>query len=164
MASVHFTKYNYKWFIHSEGRASVTVVQATCPLLGLMSLIQSPVRGWKQLASASAFEFLSPPQTFYIKRTVWPSWDTQYGFVHKNCTPVETPELKLLVCIDRSEWREVYWKWFLGILQTLFLNSNYWFMKTTLYMDPTYTYKVLYIFFFFYCCILRALKILHKRS
>lgn len=103
MASVHFTKYNYKWFIHSEGRASVTVVQATCPLLGLMSLIQSPVRGWKQLASASALEFLSPPQTFYIKRTVWPSWDTQYGFVHKNCTLVETPELKLLVCIDRSE-------------------------------------------------------------
>lgn len=54
MATVHFTKYNYKWFIHSQGRASVSAVQATCPLLGLMSLIQSLTRARKELASTSA--------------------------------------------------------------------------------------------------------------
>lgn len=31
MASVHFRKYNYKWFIHSQGRASMSAVRATCP-------------------------------------------------------------------------------------------------------------------------------------
>lgn len=34
MATVHFTKYNSKWFIHSWGRASTTVVQITCPFAG----------------------------------------------------------------------------------------------------------------------------------
>lgn len=34
MVTVHFTKYNSKWFIHSWGRASTSVVQIICPFAG----------------------------------------------------------------------------------------------------------------------------------
>lgn len=58
MATVHFTKYNSKWFIHSQGRASTTVVQITCPSAGCDE--PDPKGAGKKLILTSSLGLWSP--------------------------------------------------------------------------------------------------------
>lgn len=81
MASVHFRKYNYKWFIHSWGRASMSVVRVTCPA-GPDEPNPKTSTGMGLTCTHSC---LPPPNTSCIEaRAVWLSWNAQYRTTLKN--------------------------------------------------------------------------------